>query len=108
MTLISDGNTLSQHWYQLIEAVGYYESVRTKQPGGVGTISFLKLNSNDGAVYVDLFDRAEDEAKRFEGKLVRVAGQIQPPLDESRPLQVAARDNLPALVSISSIQLASG
>jgi|GEM_PF-6752846 len=107
-TLIRNANDLASHWYEIIQAEGEYEIAHVKQVGGVGIIAFLKIHSEPGPVYVDLFDRTEEEAKRFEGQVVRVSGQIQPPLDEERPLHVAARDNLPALVSISSIKLANG
>ena len=105
MTRITDGGALPQHWYQLVEIEGQYEFARTKQPGGVGIIAFLKVPSDAGPVYIDLFDREEEEATRLEGKTVRVAGQIQPPLDDTMPLHMAARDNLPALVSITAIDL---
>ena len=39
----------------------------------------LGVASDEGTVYIDLFDRSADEAQRLEGKLVVVAGQIQPP-----------------------------
>ena len=103
---IKDGAELSSHWYEEIKAEGEYEMARVKQEGGMGIIAFLKMNSDTGPVYVDLFDRSEDEAKQFEGQRVEVSGQIQPPLDEDRPLHIAVRDDLPALVSISSIVLA--
>lgn len=106
-TRIEDGSTLSAHWYEQVEVVGRYEAMRVKQPGGGdGAIAVLGVKSEKGTVYIDLFDRSDDEVKRLEGQLVLVAGQIQPPVDEERPLHVAARDDLPALVSITSIALA--
>ena len=106
-TLIKNGADLSRHWYQEIKAEGEYEIARVKQETGIGIIAFLKMDSETGPVYVDLFDRSEEEAKQFEGQRVQVSGQIQPPLDEERPLHIAVRDDLPAMVSISSLILAN-
>lgn len=101
---IEDGSELAAHWYENVEVVGRYEAMHVKlADGGVGAIAVLGVKSAQGTVYIDLFDRSEDEAKRLEGQLVRVAGQIQPPVDDTRPLHAAARDDLPALVSITSI-----
>ena len=108
-TRIDDSSVLPAHWYQHIEVVGRYEAMRVKRAGvagEVGAVAVLGVASQSGTVYIDLFDRSDEEAKCFEGKLVVVAGQLQPPLDDERPLHLAARDDLPALVSITSILLA--
>lgn len=106
-TRIADGGELAARWYQQVEVVGRYESLRVKRPGGGGgAIAVLGVPSAQGTVYIDLFDRSDDEAQRLEGRVVVVAGQLQPPVHSERPLHAAARDDLPALVSITSIELA--
>lgn len=106
-TRIKDGSELPAHWYEQVEVVGRYQSRRVKRPGGAaGVVAVLGVDSAQGTVFVDLYDRSEDEAQRLEGKTVVASGQIQPPIDEDRPLHVAARDDLPALVSITSIEQA--
>ena len=106
-TRIADGGELATHWYQQVEVVGRYEARRVKRPGGgSGFVAVLGVASGHGTVYIDLFDRPDDEAERMEGRGVIVAGQIQPPIDGERPLHQAARHELPALVSITSIALA--
>lgn len=108
-TRIAEGSALSACWYQQVEVEGRYEAMRVKRPGGgSGAIAVLGVASAQGTVYIDLFDRSEDEAARLEGKVVVVAGQLQPPVDGERPLHAAARDDLPALVSITSITEAGG
>ena len=106
---IVDGNELPARWYQQVEVVGRYEARQVKRPGGGrGAIAVLGVASGQGTVYIDLFDRSAEEAERLQGRLVVVVGQLQPPIDSERPPSAAARDDLPALVSIVSIDCLGG
>lgn len=102
--VITAGSELANHWYEEVELQGAYKGTWTKSDSGRMLVSFIELTSPAGPVWVDLFDRPEDEARQFDGKTVCAIGQIQPPLDETQPLHQAQRDNLPALVSIRAIR----